>query len=85
MVERGPKVPLVSKPCASACRAERLARAGSGPDGVAVGPTGLPQSVRPPAEPGEKVALGVAKQIGRPDISDIPLVYVAWGDVTFLY
>lgn len=32
VVEGGPKVPLVSKPAAFACRAERLARARSGPN-----------------------------------------------------
>jgi hypothetical protein len=39
-VERRPKVPLISKPCAFACRAERLAWAGTRPDRAVVGPSG---------------------------------------------
>jgi len=39
VVEVGPKVPLVSKPSAFACLAERLARTGSGPGRAVVGPT----------------------------------------------
>jgi hypothetical protein len=42
-LERGPQVPLVIKPSAFACRAERLARAGSSPDRFIVGPSGLSQ------------------------------------------
>lgn len=38
-----PKVPLVSKPITFACRAERLARAGTGPDWFIVRPSGEAQ------------------------------------------
>jgi hypothetical protein len=53
-----PEVPLISKPAAFACRAERLARAGTGPDGPVVGPPGAPEGVGPDADTGEEVALG---------------------------
>jgi hypothetical protein len=45
VVEGWPKVPLVSKPSAFACRAERLAGAGACPDGALVGPPGAAQGV----------------------------------------
>jgi hypothetical protein len=45
MMERGPKVPLVIEPAAFACRAERLARAASGPDRAIVRPSGKTQGV----------------------------------------
>lgn len=57
MVEGGPKVPLVSKPASSACRAERLARAGSGPDGALVLPAGAAKGERPASDSGEEMAL----------------------------
>jgi hypothetical protein len=44
-VERGPKVPLVSKPSTFASRGEGLAGAGAGPDGSIVGPACQAQSV----------------------------------------
>jgi hypothetical protein len=43
VVEGGPQVPLVSKPSAFACRAERLARAAPGPHGAIVWPSGETQ------------------------------------------
>jgi hypothetical protein len=45
VVERGPEVPLVSKPCSFACRAERLARARSCPNGLVVRPSGKAQGI----------------------------------------
>lgn len=57
-VEGGPKVPLVSKPAAFACRAEGLARARAGPDRPVVGPSGAAQGVGPDADAGEEVDLG---------------------------
>jgi hypothetical protein len=39
VVEDWPEVPLVSKPSAFACRAERLAGAGSCPDGSVISPS----------------------------------------------
>jgi len=66
----GPKVPLVIKPAARACDAERLTRTGTGPEGVVVGDAGKPQGVGPPAQPGEEVQLGVAVEVGGSDVSD---------------
>ena len=80
-MEGGPKVPLVSKPSAFACRAERLARAGTGPDGPVVGPAGAAQGVGPDGDAGKEVALGVSGQIGGCDIFDAPFVYVAGRDM----
>lgn len=71
MVPVRPKVPLVNKPIASACRGERLARATPGPDGAVIGPSSKSESERPSADPGEEMALGVTMQfIG----SDVPYV-----------
>src|SRR5690606_20558690 len=68
--EGGPQVPLVRKPAAFACRAERLARAGPGPDGAVVRPSGSTESVGPDADAGEEMTLRVSGQIGRADIFD---------------
>jgi hypothetical protein len=82
---RGPKVPLVSKPCAFACRAERLAWAGSGPDGFVVGPTGLAEGVTPDADSGEEVALSVSQKVIWRDIFNTPFVHIAWCDMPLFY
>jgi hypothetical protein len=76
----GPKVPLVVKPSAFACRAERLAGAASCPDSPFVIPPGESQSARPDADAGEEVALGVASQIVRSDIFNTPFVNIAGRD-----
>jgi hypothetical protein len=76
-VEGGPKVPLVSKPAALACRAERLAWAGSGPDQPVVGPSGSPKSVGPDADAGEEMMLAVTGELARFDIAYVSLVHVA--------
>ena len=74
-----PEVPLISKPIASACRAEWLTRTRSGPYGSVTGPPSKIESKRPAANSREEMALVVASEIGGPDISDIPLVNVARG------
>lgn len=80
-VEGRPKVPLVSKPAAFACRAERLAGAAPGPDGAVVGPAGPSKSVAPDADAGEEMALGVgSKVIGR-HVLDRAFVDIAGCDV----
>jgi hypothetical protein len=68
-------MPLVSKPASFACRAERLARATSGPDWFVVGPACEPEGIGPAADSGEEMALGVSAEFGRDDIFDGPLVY----------
>lgn len=81
-VEEGrPEVPLVSKPCAFACRAERLARATAGPDGAVIGPTGAAQGVGPDANAGEEVALSKPGKVSCNDILDAPFIHMAVGDV----
>jgi hypothetical protein len=45
VVEGGPEVPLVSKPNSFACRAERLARTGTGPNRSVIWPAGETKSV----------------------------------------
>jgi hypothetical protein len=68
VVKGGPEMPLVIKPAAFTCRAERLARATSCPDRLIVGPSGLSQGVTPDANSGKEVTLGVTNQLGRLDI-----------------
>jgi hypothetical protein len=70
MMPSGPKVPLVSKPASFACRAERLAGAGAGPDGAIVWPSRKAQGKRPPADAGEEVALCVAGEVIRSNIDN---------------
>ena len=74
-------MPLVIKPSALACRAERLARAGRGPDGTVVRPSGPAQREAPDADTGEEMALRIAEQLPRFDIFNTPLVYKTGGDV----
>jgi hypothetical protein len=63
VVSRGPQVPLVSKPIAFACRAERLARTGAGPDSGIVADSSLAKGKAPDSESGEKVDLGVSSKL----------------------
>lgn len=81
VVEGWPKVPLVSKPAAFACRAERLAGAASGPDGAIVGPSGATERMAPDADAGEEMALRVPAQLVGSNILDAPFVNVAGRDV----
>lgn len=76
-MERREKVPLVIKPAAFACRAERLARGTGRPDGTGVGEAGEAQAVGPDANPGEEVTLAIARKIGRKDIGDTPFINIA--------
>jgi hypothetical protein len=58
-VEVGPEVSGVINSGAFACDRERLAGAASGLDGSVVRPPGEAEGVRPSADPGEEVTLGV--------------------------
>jgi hypothetical protein len=81
-VEEGrPEVPLVSEPCAFACRAERLARATACPDRAVIGPSGAAQGVGPDANACEEVALSKPGKVSWNDILDAPLVHLARRDV----
>lgn len=79
-VEGGPQVPLVIKPAAFACRAERLAGAGAGPDGLVVGPSGFTQGKAPDSNAGEEMALNKSGKFGRVDIFNAPFVDFARSD-----
>lgn len=74
-MERGPQVPLVSKPAPFACRGERLARAGSGPDGAVLWPSGEAQRKGPSADSGEEVALGESGEFTWADVFDGSFVH----------
>jgi hypothetical protein len=73
-------VPLVSNPAASACLAERLARAGSGPDVAVVFPASEAQCVRPTAEASEHVDLAKSPQIGGVDVTNVSFINFSIGD-----
>ncbi len=81
----GPKVPLVTKPASFACRAERLAWAGTGPDRSIVGPTGAAQGVGPHSNSGEEMALNISRKLIWSNIADIPFIDDAGCNVTSGY
>ncbi len=81
VMEGGPEMPLVIKPSARACRAERLARAGTGPNRSVIGPAGTPQGQAPYSDAGEEVALGESAQVGGVNIFNAPFVHHPWRDV----
>lgn len=65
MEEVRPEVPLVSKPKSCACRAERLARTGTGPNRSVIRPSGHAEGVAPDADSCEEMALCVASEVVR--------------------
>lgn len=81
VVPRRPEVPLVIKRKSFACRAERLARAGTGPNRSVIWPAGTPQRVRPDADTGEEMALGVGLEVAGVYILYVSFIYVAWRDM----
>lgn len=81
MMERGPKVPLVIEPAAFACRAERLAGAGAGPDRAVVSPSSKAQGVRPDSNASEGVELGEAGDVVGFKVTDVSFVHDARRDV----
>lgn len=76
VVEGWPQVPLVIKPHAFACRAERLARARSGPNRSTIVPTCSSESEGPNPDSGEEVALCVWLEVVESDIFYASFVYV---------
>lgn len=58
-------MPLIIKPKFSACFAERLARARTGPNSSIVIPSGGTKGVGPDADSGKEVALRVAFEVIR--------------------
>jgi hypothetical protein len=79
MEEGWPKVPLVSKPIARACFAERLTRATSSPDLAFVAPPGLSQGVRPDTDTGEEMALGESGDVTWGDIFNASFINFSRG------
>jgi hypothetical protein len=77
MIEGRPEVPLVSKRSSFACRAERLARTGTGPNRSVVRPSSASKRVAPDADSCEEMALGVSAQVVWSNIFYAPGVYVA--------
>lgn len=68
-----PEVPLVSKPKALACAAERLARAGAGPDwGGVVGVSGEAQGVGPAPQAGKEMRVDESSEVVRSNMLDWP-------------
>jgi hypothetical protein len=63
VMECGPKVPLVISPSAFACRAERLARCGTGPNRSIIWPIGEPKRERPAGNSCKEMALTVSGKV----------------------
>ena len=76
----GPQVPLVVVSEAFAGRAERLARAGAGPQFSIVGPPGKSGREGPPTDSGEEMTLDESGKIGRCHIHDGTLIYFSGRD-----
>lgn len=77
-------MPLVLKPSAFTCRAERLARARASPHGSIARPSGKVKGVGPSADAGEKVALGVSDKVGRSHVLDASFIHVPCRNVAGL-
>src|SRR6185437_6178395 len=73
-------MPLIVKPSAFTCRAERLARAGTGPYGPSA-PACKLEGVGPTAETCEEMALGESGEFVGSHILDTPSVHDAGRDV----
>jgi len=80
-MEVRPQVPLVIKPSARACRAERLARTGTSPNRSIIWPAGAPKGVGPNADTGKEMALGIRLEVIGVYVLDRAFVNVAWRDV----
>jgi hypothetical protein len=80
-VECGPKVPLVSKPSAFACRGERLTRAATCPHGSVVRPSSKSQSSRPNADAGKKVTLSESMKFDGVNVFNRALIDDSVSDV----
>jgi len=74
MVPVGPEVPLIIKPAALACRAERLARATARPHRPCIKPSGPAQGKGPDADSREEMALGVSSQVTGANVADISFI-----------
>ena len=81
VVEGGPEVPLVIKPSAFACRAERLARTGTCPNRSIIWPACEPKGVGPDSNTCKEMALCVSVKVARSNIFNTPVVNIARRDV----
>jgi hypothetical protein len=75
-----PEMPVVGEPASFAGGAERLARARSGPDALAVGPAGGAERGRPDADPSKEMNLANAGQLSSVEVSDARIVDDAGGE-----
>jgi hypothetical protein len=73
--ELGPEVPLVFFTRSLSGRTERLTRAGTGPDGAVVGPTGESEGVGPSENSAEEVALNKSSKVSCVHLLDWPLIH----------
>jgi hypothetical protein len=83
-VEGRPEVPLVGEAFSLARRAERLAGAGAGPDGVVIGPSGKAEGVAPDTDPREEMALSEIAEISSLNGDDRSSVNNSIRDMPFL-
>jgi hypothetical protein len=81
VVPGGPKVPLVSKPSAFACRAERLARTRAGPHASMIRPTSSAESEGPHANSSKEMALIESSKVVWSNIFNAPGIDDAGRDV----
>lgn len=77
-------MPLVSKPCSLACRAERLAREAGGPDGEVVGNSGLFEREAPDSDAGAQVHLPVSGEFVGPDVPEVSGIDFSIGNQSIL-
>ena len=80
-VELWPKVSVISYSFSFSCCAERLAGAGTSPDRTIIRPPRKSKGVAPNPDPGEEVALGIAKNICRMNVTYAAFVYLTWRNV----
>jgi hypothetical protein len=76
-----PQMPWIVDTGSFARDAERLARAGAGPEGPVVGPSGEAGREAPPADAGEEVSLPRPREVSRSNIHDRAGVDVPGGEV----
>jgi len=77
---RWPQMSVIPCSLSFACRAERLAWAGTRPYWSSIWPSSAPERVGPDANSCEEVALSKPGKLGWNDIANIPLVHHAWRD-----
>lgn len=69
-------MPLVLKPSAFTCRAERLARARASPHGSVTRPSGKVKGDGPAADASEEMALDVSSKVNGPHVLDASFIHV---------